>query len=182
MMKKEIISAIILFSLFSFLSGCSETTESDEGEEFIFITLDGIQIRLSDYRGKVVILDMWATWCGPCKAVMPELKKIYDAYSRNDLEIMSVDIDTRESVQKIQSFMESFEIQYAIDLDWIFGLDDGSILEKYLKEGAIPTLTIFDQKGRVHYNEAGVHGFTEPPVGYPANTPLLAPILEDLID
>ena len=181
-MKKELIIAIISILLFSFLTGCVNTTESDEGEEFIFTTLDGSQIRLSNYRGKVVIVDMWATWCGPCKAVLPELKKIYNAYTRDDLEIMSVDIDPRESVQLIQSFMESFEAQYGIELDWIFGLDDGSISEKYLKEGAIPTLAIFDQKGRLHYNEAGVHGFTEPPAGYPAYIPLLSPILEELID
>ena len=100
-MKKEVITAIILFSLFSFLSGCSETTESDEGEEFIFITLDGIQIRLSDYRGKVVILDMWATWCGPCVYQMSELRKIYDSYDRNELEIISLNIDLDENSQII---------------------------------------------------------------------------------
>ncbi len=61
-------------------------------------------------------------------------------------------------------------------------MDDGDISEKYMKEGAIPTLAIFDQKGRLYYNEAGVHGFIEPPAGYPDYIPRLAPILEDLID
>jgi thiol-disulfide isomerase/thioredoxin len=181
-MKKEITFAIILIISFSILSGCFETTEKDVGEEFIFTTLDGSEKHLRDYRGKVVILDMWATWCGPCKAVIPELKKIYDTYSRDQLEIISVDIDPRESVQKIQSFIESFEEQYEIELDWIFGIDDGNISEKYMKDDAIPTLAIFDQKGRLYYNEAGVHGFIEVPSGYPDYIPLLAPILKDLID
>lgn len=181
-MKKVIVIPIIFFLLFSILSGCFGTNENDEGEEFVFTALDGTLIYLSNYRGKVVILDMWATWCGPCQVVMPELKNIYDTYSRDELEIFSVDIDSRESVQLIQSFMEWFTDNYGIELDWIFGRDDGSISEKYLKDGAIPTLAIFDQKGRLHYNEAGVHGFTEIPYGYPDNTPLLAPVLGELID
>lgn len=180
-MKKEVITAIILISLFSFLSGCFNATESDEGEEFIFTALDDSQIRLSNYRGKIVILDMWATWCSPCHAVMPELKKIYDYYSRDDLEIISLNVDLSESSQLIQSFIEWFAEYYGIELNWIFGQDDGSISEKYMNESAIPTLAVFDQKGRLYYRKAGVHVFSEIPPGFPEDTPMLAPILDELI-
>jgi len=181
-MKKElVILIIILSSLFSFLSGCFDTSESVDVCEFVFTAVDGSQIRLSDYRGKVVILDMWATWCNPCHAVMPELKKIYDNYTRDQLEIMSVDIDLGESLELIQSFIEWFENQYDIELNWIFGRDDGSISEKYMNESAIPTLAVFDQKGRMYYRKAGVHAFKEIPSGFPKNTPTLAPILDELI-
>jgi len=180
-MKKGLFTAMILILLFSFLSGCFNATNGDKGEEFVFTALDGSQIRLSDYRGKIVILDMWATWCSPCHAVMPELKKIYDYYTRDDLEIMSVDIDTRESVQLIQSFIEWFEDQYETELNWIFGQDDGSISEKYMNESAIPTLAVFDQVGRLRYRKAGVHVFKEVPEGFPEDTPMLAPILDELI-
>ncbi len=183
-MKKEFILALIIISLFSFLSGCLDSSESNGGngaEEFVFTNLEGTQIRLSSYRGKVVILDMWATWCNPCHAVMPELKKIYDNYTRDQLEIMSVDIDSRESVQLIQSFIEWFEDQYNTELNWIFGQDDGSISEKYMNESAIPTLAVFDQKGRLYYRKAGVHAYKEIPTGFPEDTPTLAPILDELI-
>ncbi|KYK23139.1 hypothetical protein AYK21_03090 [Thermoplasmatales archaeon SG8-52-2] len=180
-MKKAFIISLIIILSISFLSGCLDSSESIEGEEFVFTNLDGAQVSLSSYRGKVVILDMWATWCGPCHAVMPELEKIYNDYSRDQLEIMSVDIDPRESVAVIEDFIDSFENQNNIELSWIFGRDDGSISEKYMNESAIPTLAVFDQQGRLHYRKAGVHVYNEIPEGFPENTPKLAPILNELI-
>jgi len=167
------------------LSGCLQSSnnngDNNGGEDFTFTMLDSTEKHLSDYRGKVVILDMWATWCIPCQFQMTELKKIYENYSRDDLEIISVDIESGESVQLIQSYRDWFVQYYGIELDWIFGKDDGSISEKYMKEGAIPTLAIFDQKGRLHSRKVGVCVFAEIPPGLPADTPLLAPILDDLI-
>lgn len=151
------------------------------GEDFVFTLLDGTKKNLKDYRGKVVILDMWATWCSPCHAVLPELKKIYDYYNRDDLEIISLNIDLSESSQLIESFKEWFAGYYGIELNWIFGQDDGSISEKYMNEGAIPTLAVFDQVGRLQYRKAGVHVFREIPAGFPKGTPRLAPILDELI-
>jgi cytochrome c-type biogenesis protein len=180
-MNKQIIIAIVIVFSFVFLSGCLDSSESVEGDEFVFTNLDGAHVRLSGYRGKVVILDLWATWCSPCHAVMLELEKIYKDYTRDELEIMSVNIDRSESVEIIEEFIIEFENQYNIELNWIFGRDDGSISEKYMNEGAIPTLAVFDQKGRLHYRKAGVHVYSEIPNGYPENTPMLAPILDELI-
>ncbi|MCK4365583.1 MAG: TlpA family protein disulfide reductase [Thermoplasmatales archaeon] len=182
-MKKKKISLIIVFNLLLilFLSGCFE--DEEEGvHSFTFTALDGSEKHLSDYRGKVVILDMWATRCVPCQFQMTELKKIYENYNRNDLEIISVDVDPYESAQLIQSFRDLFKEQVGIELDWVFGMDDGSISEKYMEEGAIPTLCIFDQKGRLHFRKAGVCVYSEIPPGFPEDTPLLAPIIDEFID
>ena len=68
-----------------------------------------------------------------------------------------------------------------IELDWVFGMDDGSISEKYMKEGAIPALCIFDKKGRLSFREAGIYVYMEIPSSFPANTTVLAPIINQLI-
>ena len=183
MKLKNVSLFVLIIILFSFFSGCFESSE-EEGEvhEFIFTDLDGVERQLLDYRGKVVLLDLWATWCGPCQFQMTELKKVYENYSRNDLEIISVDIDSRESVELIQSFRDWFKEEVGIELNWIFGTDDGSISEKYMKEGAIPTLCIFDQKGRLAFNHTGICVYKEMPLGLPEDTPVLASIIDGLID
>ena len=183
----RIISVIVLLILFScLLTGCvrKDDTNNDEAvagvEEFSFTALDGSTKSLSDYRGKVVVLDMWATWCGPCQYQMLELLKAYDFYDHDDLEIISVNTDARESVVLIQSFIDEYAKQ-GYDLSWVFGRDDGSISEKYMKEGALPTIGIFDQEGQLHFRKAGLCFFSEIPEGASADSTLLAPIIDELL-
>lgn len=174
------LSLIIIIILVLPLSGCIETT--NDGEDFVFTLLDGTERHLSDYRGKVVILDMWATWCTPCQLQMIELKKVYENYSRNDLEILSIDIEQSESASLIQSFIEEFKNQLGIELNWIFGMDNGSIWRKYMTgQGAIPTLYIFDQKGNVTFTHEGVSVFSEIPPGWPDDIVKLKPKIDELL-
>lgn len=156
-----------------------DNNHNDTGEDFAFIDMDGLEKKLSDYRGKVVILDLWATWCNPCQIQMLELIKVYENYSRNELEIFSINIDEREDLQDINDFIDLFA-QYGYSLSWIFGNEKDN-LEKYMKEQSIPTLVIFDQVGRIYHREVGLSVFDTLPSGAPQDTTRIKPIIEEII-
>jgi thiol-disulfide isomerase/thioredoxin len=177
-------SIIAMLTLVSTFSGCTESEEEpeitlDTGDEFTFITLDNTEQQLSDYRGKIVVLDMWATWCQPCQYQMLELKKAYDYYDSDDLQILSIDIDSRETISLIQQFKDEFA-KYDYDLEWTFGLVKDN-LDDYMPEGAIPTLAIFDQQGNLAFRHSGISYFEEIPTNYPADQPQ-PPLLKEQID
>ncbi len=157
----------------------NNNSEVEEGDDFAFTALDGSEMHLSDYRGKIVILDMWATWCSPCQYQMLDLKKAYDNYSRNELEILSINIDSREDAQQIQDFIDQFA-QYDYELSWVFGMEDDS-LDEYMPSGSIPTLCIFDQKGNLYFSHAGFSPYSEIPEGFPEDTVTLVQKIEELI-
>ena len=150
-----LVIVIIIFGLVYVVLTLNNSSQNTR-ENFTFTSVDGDEIHLSSYRGKIIILDMWATWCSPCQSQMTELKKLYEQYPREKLEIMSVDVDTSETFTQIQDFKDSFKEQMNIELNWVFGKDDGSIWEKYkMSKGGIPTLCIFNQEGKLCFHEEG---------------------------
>jgi thiol-disulfide isomerase/thioredoxin len=179
MNKSNTILLIILSLISSYsLMGCFDN--ENNGEDFKFQALDGSEIYLSDYRGKIVIVDMWATWCSPCGYQMLELEKVYNNYNRDYIEIISLNIDNRETVTMVKDYIDEFE-RYNIFLDWVFGMDTDDAWEKYKIDGGIPTLYIFDKNGEIHYYHEGVSVFSEIPSGWPKNTITLKDKIDELI-
>ena len=104
---------------------------------------------LSDFRGRVVVLDLFATWCGPCKIALPYLREIYATYSDNVVQIISIAIDTSESQSVISQFRDDE------NMDWIVSLDPGSAINLEYGTGTIPTFYIIDQEGELHWSQSG---------------------------
>jgi len=121
-----------------------------KGEDFRFVTLSGEEKRLSDYRGKVVILDLMSVNCPACRAQMNYLSEIRDYY-HNDTDVVIISLDVAgDDVSSIESTYGSY-----IN-NWIFGIDKYYEASKYLLENAIPTIVIFDKYGRIFYLKAGL--------------------------
>jgi len=114
--------------------------------DFEVRTLEGGTFRLSDYRGKVVVLDFWATWCPPCREGTPQLVRIANQNRARGVEVIGMHIDDqgRSSPDDIRKFMNQYNIPYRV------GLATDEMFVAYLgtEETAIPQTLVFDRSGR----------------------------------
>jgi len=109
---------------------------------------DGKTIRLSDFKGKVVILDFWATWCGPCRMEIPGYVDLYKKYNDKGLEIIGVSLD-RDGWTPVKPFMHSFKINYPI----VMG--NMQVVQAYGGIQSIPTTFIINREGEVVERKIG---------------------------
>jgi peroxiredoxin len=107
---------------------------------FTFPGLDGKKISLADYKGKVVLLNIWATWCAPCVAEMPSMEKLYQELKNEDFEILAVSVD-ESGAEAVKPFMEKHKLGFPVLLD-----TKGDIKTLYQTTG-IPESFIIDKDG-----------------------------------
>jgi thiol-disulfide isomerase/thioredoxin len=123
--------------------------------DFSLKSIDGKMVKLSDLRGKVVVVDFWATWCGPCKASFPYLQKVYNKYKENP-KVMILALDTWENVSGKER--EDLVKKFMADNKYTFPvLYDEGFVEKYGVDG-IPTKFIIDKKGMIQFKTIGFTG------------------------
>ena len=110
-------------------------------------TIDGRTIKLSDYRGKVLVMDFWATWCPPCRQETPQLARIARDNQARGVEVIGMHVDDRgrSTPQAIRTFMDYYKINYTV------GMATDDVFTSYLgtEEDTIPQTLVFDRKGRV---------------------------------
>ena len=110
-------------------------------------TLNGASLRLSDLRGKTVLLNFWATWCGPCKQEMPLLVRAAQANADQGLVVIGVDV--QESAPQVRSFVQQLGVTYPIAID-----GDGSAVAAYRVYG-LPTTWVIDGGGVARATQLG---------------------------
>ncbi len=123
--------------------------------DFALQNLDGKTVKLSELKGKVVVVDFWATWCGPCKASFPYLQKVYDKYKGNP-NVVILALNTWENVSGKER--EDLVKKFMADNKYTFPvLYDQGFVEKYGVEG-IPTKFVIDKRGMIQFKSVGFLG------------------------
>ncbi|MFD1707658.1 peroxiredoxin family protein [Siminovitchia sediminis] len=123
--------------------------EGDLPPDFTLETLDGETVSLSDYKGKKVILNFWASWCPPCKAEMPHLQNYYETKAEQEnVEILAVNLTNAERGgdvrKKVENFIAEFGLTFPVPLD-----KNGEIGDTY-QAFTIPTTYMIDANGVIH--------------------------------
>ena len=119
--------------------------------DFTLIDSDGKQVKLSDYKDKVVLLNFWATWCGPCVIEIPWFKEFEQSYKDRGFAVLGVSED-EDGWAAVRPYMKSSAMNYRVLLD------DGKMPSPYKDIQALPTTFLVDRQGRVAVQHTGLVG------------------------
>ena len=112
----------------------------------------GKKVSLSDYKGKAVVLDFWATWCAPCKVEIPWLAKLHDQYASQGLVVLGISEDDLDQDDKAALFKQKREIAESAEklgINYPVLIDDAKVAEPYGGVDALPTTFYVDRNGKV---------------------------------
>jgi thiol-disulfide isomerase/thioredoxin len=117
--------------------------------KFEAVTLDGKPFRLPDSEGRVLLVNIWATWCGPCRYEIPELKKLQQQHAGKKFDVVGVSVDTSGEAA-VRDFVRQHQINYPVVLD-----PEGSVAAM-MKTTVLPTSALVDRTGKVLWVKVGV--------------------------
>ena len=111
--------------------------------DFTLQTINGETIRLSDLRGQAVLVNLWATWCPPCRAEMPAIQKLYDEYKDQGLVVLAVNMTYQDDPAAVLPFVQDHELSFPILLE-----ETGNVASKY-ELRSLPSSFFIDRDGFV---------------------------------
>jgi len=144
------VSLFFLLLTIVFALGADPVVGKEKAPNFTLVDINGEQFSLSDHLGKVVLLDFFATWCGPCIFEIEHLKGLYNEYLPDHLVILSISVDPySDTVQVLQSFAQQNE------MTWTVARDTANVAYRY-RVSPIPHLVIVDAEGYKRHSHIGL--------------------------
>lgn len=116
--------------------------------DFALNSLDGKKVKLSDYKGKIVIVDFWATWCAPCRKGIPDLIELQNEFK--EVQVIGISVD-QNPMEVVPDFVKEFKINYPILIS------DPNVLQQYGGIEAIPTSFIISKDGKIINKYVGLY-------------------------
>jgi thiol-disulfide isomerase/thioredoxin len=131
-----------------------------QAPDFTAYTADKKPVKLSDFQGKIVLVDFWAPWCGPCKMTMPHMEKLHKKLGAQDFVVLGVCVwDTQTNFDKWQKSPE-VKTSYLKVFDRA-GRDRNNIAQKLYSVSGIPTFYLIGKDGKILYSDVGAGPKTE---------------------
>ena len=158
------IQAVVVAAAIAAWPACSRNTEAPDahagGEagtldlnlDFTLKNLEGVDVRLADYKGKPLLINFWATWCGPCKAEVPWFVECAEKYQDQGFTVVGISVDdTPEDIR-------AFNLAYKVNYPMLVGRDREDVAKAFGAQMVIPVSWLIRADGTAHSKVTGIHG------------------------
>ena len=158
-MRALIVAALLLlFALPSAAqepgSGLTRLKDTPQAPDFSLHDMDGKVYRLSDYRGRVVIVNFWATWCPPCREEMPSMQRAWEQLEAEGIVMLGINVGENEDT--IFEFTANYPVDFPLPMD-----RDSAVIAQWPVRG-LPTTFVVDPAGRIVYQAIGSREWDDP--------------------
>jgi peroxiredoxin len=134
--------------------GLTQLPDRPQAPDFVLADIDGNQYRLSDYRGQVVIINFWATWCPPCRAEMPSMQRAWQQLEKEGILMLGINVGEDEDT--IFPFTANYPVEFPLLMD-----QDSRVINQWPVRG-LPTTFVVSPEGKITYRAIGGREWDDP--------------------
>lgn len=146
---KTIRTLAVVLGLMSTGVYSSDVYAADNAPQFSLRDINGQSVSLEDYKGQVVLVNFWATWCGPCQAEMPHLQKMYVELKEQGFVVLSISADNARDASKVKPLIKKNRYTFPVLLD-----KDSTVLNQYNPESVLPYNVLIGKDGNIIWQKA----------------------------